>query len=286
MFGMTEATKAPTALSKSDLVKEGSEATFMADVIDMSQTVPVIVDFWAPWCGPCKTLGPQLEAAVTAAKGAVRMVKIDVDRAPALSQQLRIQSIPTVYAFYKGQPVDGFQGAVPGSEVKKFVEKLAALNPEDGGLAEAIEAAEAMLAEGAVEDAAETFAAILAEEPENAQDPLDQDSPPPDPTEDQHQEEDEEEQERGEKSNNKRFQFSPVALEPVKLHRLEHSDYDGKVTQQDGDIELGSIHTTENSYKKINSDGIPGGDTYNALHKLGLDQDIIDKAINWISNLF
>jgi len=169
MFGMTEATKAPTALSKSDLVKEGSEATFMADVIDVSQTVPVIVDFWAPWCGPCKTLGPQLEAAVTAAKGAVRMVKIDVDRAPALSQQLRIQSIPTVYAFYKGQPVDGFQGAVPGSEVKKFVDKLAALNPEDGGLAAAIEAAEAMLTEGAVEDAAETFAAILAEEPENAQ---------------------------------------------------------------------------------------------------------------------
>ena len=163
MFSVAEATKAPT-----DLVTNGTEATFMKDVIEMSQTVPVIVDFWAPWCGPCKTLGPQLEAAVTAAKGSVRMVKIDVDRAPALSQQLRIQSIPTVYAFYKGQPVDGFQGAVSGSEVKKFVEKLAALNPEDGGLAEAIEAAEAMLAEGAAADAAETFAAILAEEPENA----------------------------------------------------------------------------------------------------------------------
>ena len=163
MFSVAEATKAPT-----DLVTNGTEATFMKDVIEMSQTVPVIVDFWAPWCGPCKTLGPQLEAAVTAAKGRVRMVKIDVDRAPALSQQLRIQSIPTVYAFYKGQPVDGFQGAVSGSEVKKFVEKLAALNPEDGGLAEAIEAAEAMLAEGAAADAAETFAAILAEEPENA----------------------------------------------------------------------------------------------------------------------
>lgn len=164
MFGVAEATKAPT-----DLVKEGTEATFLKDVIEMSQTVPVIVDFWAPWCGPCKTLGPQLEAAVTAAKGRVRMVKIDVDRAPALSQQLRIQSIPTVYAFYKGQPVDGFQGAIAGSEVKKFVDKLSAMNPEDGGLAEAIEAAEAMLAEGAAVDAAETFAAILAEEPENAQ---------------------------------------------------------------------------------------------------------------------
>ncbi len=163
MFGVAEATKVPT-----DLIKEGTEATFMKDVIEMSQTVPVIVDFWAPWCGPCKTLGPQLEAAVTAAKGRVRMVKIDIDRAPQLSQQLRIQSIPTVYAFFQGQPVDGFQGAVPNSEIKKFVEKLAAMNPEDGGLAEAIEAAEAMLAEGAAADAAETFAAVLAEEPENA----------------------------------------------------------------------------------------------------------------------
>ena len=118
MFGTADATKAPT-----DLIVEGSEATFMADVIEASQTVPVIVDFWAPWCGPCKTLGPALEAAVTAAKGKVRMVKIDVDRAPGLSQQLRIQSIPTVYAFYQGKPVDGFQGAVPGSEIKKFVDK-------------------------------------------------------------------------------------------------------------------------------------------------------------------
>ena len=168
MFGVADATKAPNDLSKADLIKEGTEATFLQDVVEMSQTVPVIVDFWAPWCGPCKTLGPQLEAAVTAAKGRVRMVKIDVDRAPQLSQQLRIQSIPTVYAFFQGQPVDGFQGAISGSEVKKFVEKLAAMNPEDGGLAEALESAEAMLAEGAAADAAETFAAVLAEEPENA----------------------------------------------------------------------------------------------------------------------
>ena len=168
MFGVADATKAPNDLSKADLIKEGTEATFLQDVVEMSQTVPVIVDFWAPWCGPCKTLGPQLEAAVTAAKGRVRMVKIDVDRAQQLSQQLRIQSIPTVYAFFQGQPVDGFQGAISGSEVKKFVEKLAAMNPEDGGLAEALESAEAMLAEGAAADAAETFAAVLAEEPENA----------------------------------------------------------------------------------------------------------------------
>ena len=163
MFGTAEATKAPI-----DLIKEGSEATFMVDVIEASQTVPVIVDFWAPWCGPCKTLGPALEAAVTAAKGKVRMVKIDVDRAPGLSQQLRIQSIPTVYAFFQGKPVDGFQGAIPGSEIKKFVDKLVELGGDDGGLADALLAAEEMLTEGAHADAAETFAAILAEEPENA----------------------------------------------------------------------------------------------------------------------
>ena len=168
MFGTAQPTPAaPQSAAASDLIKAGTEATFMNDVIEQSKTVPVIVDFWAPWCGPCKTLGPMLETAVTAAKGAVKMVKIDVDKAPNLSAQLRIQSIPTVYAFWQGQPVDGFQGAVPASEVQKFVERAAALGG-DGGLGEAIEAAEAMLAEGAAVDAAETFAAILGEEPENA----------------------------------------------------------------------------------------------------------------------
>ena len=150
-----------------DLIRDVTDATFMADVIEASREVPVIVDFWAPWCGPCKTLGPALEAAVTAAKGKVRMAKIDVDQNPIVSGQLRIQSIPTVYGFWQGKPVDGFQGAVTGSELKAFVEKLAAL-AGDGGLGEAIEAAEAMLAEGAYADAVETFAAILGEEPENA----------------------------------------------------------------------------------------------------------------------
>ena len=162
MLNFGETTAAPAQ----DLIKDSSEATFMADVIEASREVPVIVDFWAPWCGPCKTLGPALEAAVTAAGGKVRMVKVNVDENQMIAAQLRIQSIPTVYAFWQGQPVDGFQGAVPASEIKKFIDRLTPL-AGDGGLAEALEAAEQMLAEGAVTDAAETFAAILEEEAGN-----------------------------------------------------------------------------------------------------------------------
>jgi putative thioredoxin len=160
----------PDTQPTTGLIKDGNEQTFLQDVIEPSKTVPVIVDFWAPWCGPCKTLGPALEAAVTAAKGAVRMVKINVDENQMLSQQLRIQSIPTVYAFFNGQPVDGFQGAIPGSEIKKFIEGLAKLagGSADDGLADALAAAEEMLTEGAAADAAETFAAILEEDPANA----------------------------------------------------------------------------------------------------------------------
>ncbi len=154
-----------------DLIKDSTEATFMADVIEASQTTPVIVDFWAPWCGPCKTLGPQLEDAVRAAKGAVRMVKINVDEAQGLAGQLQIQSIPTVYAFHKGQPVDGFQGAVPQSELKAFVDRVVKAGggeaPSDT-LADAVAAAEGMLTEGAALDAAQTFAAILGEDPLHA----------------------------------------------------------------------------------------------------------------------
>ncbi|MFN3280896.1 MAG: thioredoxin [Tabrizicola sp.] len=162
MLGLGEKPKADA-----NLIKDATEATFMTDVIEASREVPIIVDFWATWCGPCKTLGPMLEAAVTAARGKVRMVKVDVDRNQRIAAQLRIQSIPTVYAFWQGQPVDGFQGAVPASELKAFIDRVSAL-AGDGGLADALQAAEDMLTEGAAVDAAETFAAILGEEPENA----------------------------------------------------------------------------------------------------------------------
>lgn len=159
------------AETPADLIKDTTEASFMADVVETSQTTPVIVDFWAPWCGPCKTLGPMLEKAVVAAKGAVRMVKVNVDEAQMIAGQLQIQSIPTVYAFFKGQPIDGFQGAQPESEIKAFVDRVvSAAGGEAPGetLNAAVEAAEEMLADGAAVDAAQTFAAILAEDPNNA----------------------------------------------------------------------------------------------------------------------
>jgi len=158
------------APSGEGLVSAVTEASFMADVVEASQTIPVIVDFWAPWCGPCKTLGPQLENAVIAAKGAVKMAKVNVDENQGIAGQLRVQSIPTVYAFWQGQPIDGFQGAVPESEVKAFVDRVVAAGggAAGGGLDEAVEAAEEMLTDGQAEDAAQTFQAILGEDPAHA----------------------------------------------------------------------------------------------------------------------
>ncbi len=149
-----------------DLIKDSDTANFAADVLDASRDLPVIVDFWAPWCGPCKTLGPALEKVVQQAGGAVKLVKIDVDQNQELAAQLRVQSIPAVFAFYQGQPVDGFAGALPESQLKEFVRRL---TQRTGGspLDDALEQAQAAFDAGDFTGASQIYAQVLQVDEEN-----------------------------------------------------------------------------------------------------------------------
>ncbi len=171
MFSTPSAKPAAGAASAGDLIKDSSDRAFMADVIEASRSVPVIVDFWAPWCGPCKQLGPILEKVVRAAKGKVRLVKIDTDQSPMIASQLRVQSIPAVYAFFQGRPVDAFMGALPESQVKAFVEKLIKMAGAAGGdvgdlLEEALAQAKEALEAGDIETASAIYGEILQSDPE------------------------------------------------------------------------------------------------------------------------
>jgi putative thioredoxin len=166
LLGEAGAANAP---GPKDWIKEGSDASFMADVVEASRETPVIVDFWATWCGPCKQLTPLLERAVNAAKGKIRLVKIDVDKNPGIAGQLRVQSIPTVYGFVDGKPVDAFMGAVPESQIKTFIDKLVAQagGGDNGALEDLLSMAAESFKLGDTGGAAQAYAEALQYAPDN-----------------------------------------------------------------------------------------------------------------------
>ena len=159
----------PTPEAAPDLIKETTTQTFVKDVIEESRRQPVMIDFWAPWCGPCRQLTPMLEKAVRNAKGRVKLVKMNIDEHPQIPGQMGIQSIPAVIAFVGGQPADGFMGAVPESQINAFIEKITKGVPAAGepNLAEILAEADAVLAEGDVEGAAQIYAEVLAHDATN-----------------------------------------------------------------------------------------------------------------------
>jgi putative thioredoxin len=158
---MEQGGAAPQAAA--DLIKETTTKTFVRDVIEESKVQPVLIDFWAPWCGPCRTLTPIIEKAVLAAKGRVKLVKMNIDENPEIPGQMGIQSIPAVIAFVNGQPADGFMGAVPESQVTAFIEKVTAGMPAgEPTVADLLKEAELILAEGDAPGAAAVYAEVIA----------------------------------------------------------------------------------------------------------------------------